>query len=70
MPITNKSEVTIEVRFKDIDPDTGRINQDECICLVQHPDDGIWISMSLTADNPFENREFYVHDSKTGATFK
>ena len=29
MPITNKSEVTIEVRFKDIDPDTGRINQDE-----------------------------------------
>ena len=38
MPISNNKEATIEVRFKDIDPDSGRINQDECICLVQHPD--------------------------------
>ena len=64
MPISKYTEATIEVRFKDIDPDSGRINQDECICLVQHPDDGVWICSSLIKDNPFENREFYVFDPK------
>ncbi len=62
MPISNNSEATIEVRFCDIDPDTGSVNQDECVCLVQHPDDGIWIGNSLALDNPFPNREFYVFD--------
>ncbi len=66
MPITQKSEATIEVRFVDIDPDTGGISQDECVCLVQHPDDGLWIIGALLSDNPFENRDFYVYDPKTG----
>jgi hypothetical protein len=70
MPITKKSEATIEVRFVDIDPDSGKINQDECICLVQHPDDGIWIMNALKSDNPFENRNFYVLDPKSGDIFR
>ena len=70
MPITKKLEATIEVRFVDIDPDSGNTNQDECICLVQHPDDGIWLMNALKSDNPFENRDFYVHDPKTGDIFR
>lgn len=65
MPITDKKKAALEVRFQDINPDSGDINQDSCICLVQHPDDGVWICHSLRLDNPFENREFYVFDPKT-----
>jgi hypothetical protein len=70
MPITDKSQATIEVRFIDTDPDSGKINQDECVCLVQHPDDGLWIIGALKADNPFENRDFCVYDTLTGDILK
>lgn len=70
MPISNKESAQIEVRFIDIDPDTGSTNQDECICLVQHPDDGVWIGSCLSMDNPFPNREFYVFDPASNQKIK
>jgi hypothetical protein len=54
----------VEIRYKDIDPDSGDITRDELVC--QCPTDMIaeWVysalvrDMSLDYDEP--NREFYI----------
>ena len=54
----------IEIRYRDIDPDTGKITNDRLVC---HCPDGMiadWVysalvrDMSLDYDEP--NREFYI----------
>ena len=53
----------IEIRFRDIDPDTGGISQDEKIAetdLLMH---ATWISYALAQHgNDSPNREFYLVD--------
>jgi hypothetical protein len=58
----------VEIRYKDIDPDSGNITRDELVC--QCPTDMIaeWVysalvrDMSLDYDEP--NREFYIKKNK------
>lgn len=53
-----------EIRYKDIDPNTGEVNRDEMVC--QCPNEMLceWVfsalskDMSLDYDQP--NREFYI----------
>jgi len=55
-----------EVRFKDIDPDTGEISQDVKICVCEDQQSANWVIHSLEyewyspegAQDP--NREFYI----------
>jgi hypothetical protein len=53
-----------QVRYKDIDPDTGDITRDELICVCHSPLIAEWVysalvrDMSLDYDEP--NREIYV----------
>jgi hypothetical protein len=55
-----------EVRFKDIDPDTGEISQDKRICECEDHMEAFWVQKSLEsqwfssegAQDP--NREFYI----------
>jgi hypothetical protein len=54
----------IEIRYKDIDPDTGDISRDELICSCPNEMLANWVysalvrDMSLDYDEP--NREFYI----------
>ena len=54
----------IEIRYKDIDPDTGKITSDRLVC--QCPDEMIadWVYSALVRDMSFDydepNREFYI----------
>ncbi len=58
-----------EVRFKDTDPDTGEISQDEKICFCEDAQNANWIRHSLEyewyseegAQDP--NREFYIKEN-------
>ena len=55
-----------EVRFKDIDPDTGFVSQDKKICECENHEEAFWVQKSLEsqwfskegAQDP--NREFYI----------
>ena len=55
-----------EVRFKDIDPDTGEISQDKKICECEDYQEAFWILKSLEkewhspegAQDP--TRDFYI----------
>jgi hypothetical protein len=55
-----------EVRFKDIDPDTGSVSQDQILCECKDHEAAFWIQKSLEyhwfsedgAQDP--NREFYI----------
>ena len=53
----------IEIRFKDIDPDTGKVSQDKKICTCESEDLAKWVLYALQkveeeADDP--NREVYL----------
>ena len=54
----------IEIRYKDIDPDTGNITTDALLCFCENPLIANWIysailkDMSLDYDEP--NREIYI----------
>lgn len=57
----------IEIRYKDIDPDTGEITRDEMICECPNELLGKWVFSALLQDLDFHdepNREIYVDDSK------
>jgi len=63
----NKSDLkSFNVKFKDIDPDTGNISQDMVICVCEDELNARWIKESIEfewfsengANDP--NREFYV----------
>jgi hypothetical protein len=55
-----------EVRFKDIDPDTGYVSHDQIICECEDHQNAFWVQQSLEhqwfsedgAQDP--NREFYI----------
>lgn len=57
-----------QVRFKDIDPDTGLISQDSLIATCNTESDAKWVHAALNAEwfspnggcDP--NREFYILD--------
>lgn len=53
----------IEIRFKDIDPDTGEISQDKQIALCESEVSAAWVFQALNKlqselDDP--NREIYI----------
>ena len=54
----------IEIRYRDIDPDSGDITNDQMICQCPTEMLAEWVysalvrDMSLDYDNP--NREFYI----------
>jgi hypothetical protein len=54
----------IEIRYKDIDPDTGDITNDALVCMCPTEMIANWVysalvrDMSLDYDEP--NREFYI----------
>jgi hypothetical protein len=53
----------IEIRFRDIDPDTGEVSQDRRICLCESERMKNWVLNALLAseeDSP--NREIYAQD--------
>ena len=53
----------IEIRFKDIDPDTGKISNDQLIATSDNQDFADWINSSLVLANEIDpNREFYTRD--------
>jgi hypothetical protein len=52
-----------EIRFKDIDPDSGDVSQDVMLATSQNEMYARWISHSLgfdNAENGDPNREFYI----------
>lgn len=55
-----------EVRFKDIDPDTGEISQDKKICECEDYQEAFWVLKSLEKEWHSEdgaqdpNRDFYI----------
>jgi hypothetical protein len=56
----------IQVRYKDIDPDSGEINTDELMCNCLDIDMAKWIKIAVERDWYSENgpcdpnREFYI----------
>lgn len=53
----------IEIRFRDIDPDTGGVSQDQKLAVSDSQNHANWIKYSLEQhgkDDP--NREFYLVD--------
>ena len=54
----------IEIRYKDIDPDTGDVTYDQLVCQCPNEMLADWVysalvrDMSLDYDEP--NREFYI----------
>ena len=53
----------IEIRFRDIDPDTGGISQDMKIAETSELSHANWIKHSLAKDEDNDpNREFYIVD--------
>jgi hypothetical protein len=56
----------IEVRFRDIDPDSGDISQDELICNCLDIDNAKWVKIAIEENwygenGPCDpNREFYI----------
>jgi hypothetical protein len=63
----------IHVKFRDTDPDTGIITQDEVIVMSENPDRATWAKMTIEKDwfdhNPDHNREFYLFDTETEQEF-
>lgn len=65
----------IHVKFRDTDPNTGIITQDEIIVTSEHPDRASWAKMAIEKDwfdeSPVSdhNREFYLFDTETGKEF-
>ena len=59
-----------EIRFKDIDPDTGKISQDMKICSCENLESASWIKHSIEYQwyspegNQDPNREFYIKEIK------
>jgi len=61
-----RNEMTYQVRFKDIDPDSGTVSQDEFFCMCQEENTAKlilsfvikdWYSENGPSDS---NREFYI----------
>jgi hypothetical protein len=54
----------VEIRYKDIDPDSGKITNDKLVCTCPNDMIANWVysalvrDMSLDYDDP--NREFYI----------
>jgi hypothetical protein len=49
-----------EIRFKDIDPDTGDTIADTPIAITRSENYGEWIVQALSKINLEPNREFYI----------
>lgn len=63
----------IHVKFRDTDPDTGIITQDEVIVMSENPDRATWAKVAIEKDwfdaYPDHNREFYLFDTETETEF-
>ena len=59
----------LEVRFKDVDPDTGKTSQDERVCVCEDQQSASWIRHSLEYEwnsptgSQDPNREFYIKEN-------
>jgi hypothetical protein len=49
-----------EIRYKDIDPDTGDTVTNEPIAITRSENYGEWIVQALSKINLEPNREFYI----------
>ncbi len=58
----------IEIRFKDIDPDTGGISQDKLVCSCPNERSSKFVLQAIknfeTINDGDPNREYYVEGSK------
>jgi hypothetical protein len=52
----------IEIRFRDIDPDTGGISQDTKIATCEVLSHAEWIKQALAFGDDQPNREYYIID--------
>ena len=55
----------IQIRFKDIDPDSGDISQDQLIATCENQNSADWVTAALARENADfgnPNREFYTVD--------
>jgi hypothetical protein len=63
----------IQIKFRDTDPDTGIITQNDVIAESHNPDRATWVKMAIEKDwfdaYPDHNREFYLLDTETGQEF-
>lgn len=50
----------MEIRYKDIDPDTGEITNDQLVCQCPNPSITERILSLLIEDNDEPNRDFYI----------
>lgn len=60
--------MTHEIRFKDIDPDSGIVSQDVILATSENEMYARWILHSLESDNGENgepNREFYIRVKAT-----
>lgn len=61
----------IEIKYKDIDPDTGNITSDEIISVCKDLDNAKWVKLSIEENwygdkGPSDpNREFYINYNKS-----
>jgi hypothetical protein len=53
-----------EIRFKDIDPDTGVVTQDKLVAITGKEANAIYIVEALNRTSEEPNRDFYVKFSK------
>jgi hypothetical protein len=52
-----------EIRFKDIDPDTGDISQDKLVCYTSSKDIAEYVmALVMKAEEGEPNREYYIKD--------
>lgn len=60
----------IQVRFKDIDPDSGEVSQDKLICTCENLGMAKWVAQAIEL-SIFEegdpNREVYIKQESDGS---
>ena len=54
------TKLQYEIRFKDIDPDSGDITQDLHVCYASHEDTANYILELINKNNDEPNRDFYI----------
>lgn len=54
------TKLQYEIRFKDIDPDSGDISQDVHVCYASHEGTANYILELINKNNDEPNRDFYI----------
>lgn len=54
------TKLRYEIRFKDIDPDSGDISQDLHVCFASHEGTANYILDLINKNNEEPNRDYYI----------